>query len=85
MASVVSNVVLIVPLYNLDPVMVSTSGHTLLEESAIKTLKEGLLPLATVVTPNLSEGFILAGIIKSGEPSLDQSASSYPAVQSHVF
>lgn len=45
----------------LDPVMVSTSGHRLIEESAIKVLTEELLPLARVVTPNIPEAEILVG------------------------
>lgn len=51
----------------LDPVMVSTSGHRLIEESAIETLKQRLLPLARVITPNLPEAEILAGVAISGE------------------
>ena len=43
-----------------DPVMVSTSGARLLKPSAEKILKEKLLPLATLVTPNLDEAEILA-------------------------
>ena len=46
----------------LDPVMVSTSGHRLIEESAIETLKRVLLPHARVITPNLPEAEILAGV-----------------------
>ena len=46
----------------LDPVMVSTSGHRLIEESAIETLKSELLPLARVITPNIPEAEILAGV-----------------------
>lgn len=44
-----------------DPVLVSTSGAKLLETKAIKILKEKLLPLAALVTPNLSEAEILTG------------------------
>jgi hydroxymethylpyrimidine/phosphomethylpyrimidine kinase len=44
-----------------DPVMVSTSGARLLEPAAIKILKEKLLPLAALVTPNLDEAEILTG------------------------
>ena len=44
-----------------DPVMVSTSGARLLEPAAIKILKEKLLPLAALVTPNLDETEILTG------------------------
>ena len=38
-----------------DPVMVATSGAVLLKPSAIRVLKTQLLPLATLVTPNLDE------------------------------
>jgi hydroxymethylpyrimidine/phosphomethylpyrimidine kinase len=44
-----------------DPVMISTSGSRLLKPSAIKLLKSRLLPLATLVTPNLDEAKILTG------------------------
>jgi hydroxymethylpyrimidine/phosphomethylpyrimidine kinase len=45
-----------------DPVMVSTSGTRLLQPAAEKPLKEKLLPLAALVTPNLDEAEILAGM-----------------------
>ena len=45
----------------LDPVMVSTSGHRLIEESAIEVIKSRLIPLARVITPNIPEAEILAG------------------------
>ena len=45
----------------LDPVMVSTSGHRLIEESAIRVLTDELLPLARVITPNIPEAEILIG------------------------
>lgn len=44
-----------------DPVMISTSGSRLLKPSAIKLLTDALLPLATLVTPNLDEAAILSG------------------------
>lgn len=44
-----------------DPVMISTSGAPLLQSPAIRLLKSGLLPFATLVTPNLDEAAILAG------------------------
>jgi hydroxymethylpyrimidine/phosphomethylpyrimidine kinase len=44
-----------------DPVMVATSGAVLLKPSAIRALKERLLPLATLVTPNLDEAQLLVG------------------------
>ena len=47
--------------YVLDPVMVATSGHRLLERDAEEALADRLLPLADVVTPNLPEAEILVG------------------------
>ena len=43
----------------LDPVMVAKSGDMLLEKSAVGELREALLPLATMLTPNLPEGGVL--------------------------
>jgi hydroxymethylpyrimidine/phosphomethylpyrimidine kinase len=45
----------------LDPVMVATSGDRLLDEDAIEALRTRLLPLATIITPNLREGAALLG------------------------
>jgi hydroxymethylpyrimidine/phosphomethylpyrimidine kinase len=42
-----------------DPVMIATSGGRLLEDSAVRTLTEELLPLATLITPNLDEARVL--------------------------
>jgi hydroxymethylpyrimidine/phosphomethylpyrimidine kinase len=44
-----------------DPVMVSTSGAQLLRPAAVESLCTELLPLATLVTPNLQEAEILVG------------------------
>ena len=44
-----------------DPILISTSGTKLLEPAAMKILTEKLLPLAALVTPNLSEAEILSG------------------------
>ena len=45
----------------IDPVLVATSGHVLLEPEAVATLRRVLLPLATLVTPNLHEAEVLSG------------------------
>ena len=44
-----------------DPLMISTSGAKLIEPAAIKILQEKLLPLATLVTPNIDEAEIMTG------------------------
>jgi len=45
----------------LDPVMVATSGAKLLQDSALRALRERLLPLATLLTPNTPEAELLLG------------------------
>jgi hydroxymethylpyrimidine/phosphomethylpyrimidine kinase len=45
-----------------DPVMVATSGDLLLKEEAVETYKEKLFPLAEIITPNLYEAKVLAGV-----------------------
>src|SRR5690606_35838899 len=45
----------------LDPVMVSTSGARLLEEAALEALRTRLLPMASLVTPNIPEAELLLG------------------------
>ncbi|HTL45119.1 MAG TPA: bifunctional hydroxymethylpyrimidine kinase/phosphomethylpyrimidine kinase [Vicinamibacterales bacterium] len=45
-----------------DPVMIAKGGHRLLEEDAARTLRSELLPRAMIVTPNIPEAEVLAGI-----------------------
>jgi hydroxymethylpyrimidine/phosphomethylpyrimidine kinase len=58
----------------LDPVMVAKSGHKLLQDDAIKALKNQLLPLATIVTPNLPEAGVLLERKVSQEEDMAQAA-----------
>lgn len=44
-----------------DPVMIATSGASLLAEDAVEALRSQLLPLATLLTPNLPEAQVLLG------------------------
>lgn len=56
----------------LDPVMVATSGAKLISDDAIATLKEYLIPLATVITPNIPEAEVLSAIkIKNEEDMIE--------------
>lgn len=57
------------PAVVLDPVMVAKSGDRLLREDAVEALREALLPLATVVTPNLPEAGDLLGTEPPVEPA----------------
>ena len=54
-----------------DPVMVATSGSSLMKTDAVQTLTEKLLPIATLVTPNIPEAQVLSGkTIESKEDML---------------
>lgn len=57
-----------------DTVMVATSGARLISEDAIDTLKEYLIPLATVVTPNIPEAEVLSGMSIRDEEDMLQAA-----------
>ncbi|MBR1919136.1 MAG: bifunctional hydroxymethylpyrimidine kinase/phosphomethylpyrimidine kinase [Spirochaetales bacterium] len=57
-----------------DPVMVATSGARLIAESAIETLKSELLPLASVITPNIPETEILSGMSIKSEKEMEEAA-----------
>jgi len=46
-----------------DPVMVATSGSALMKNDAVQTLMDELLPLASLVTPNIPEAQVLSGLI----------------------
>jgi hydroxymethylpyrimidine/phosphomethylpyrimidine kinase len=59
-----------------DPVMVAASGAKLLRDDAVSVLVERLLPLATVVTPNLHEACVLAGVSYSDEASRESLAEA---------
>ena len=57
-----------------DPVMVATSGSRLLEEDAVDTLKKELLPIATVITPNIPEAEALTGLQITNTDSMEEAA-----------
>lgn len=57
-----------------DPVMVSTSGARLINEAAVAALKERLLPLAEVITPNVLEAEVLSGIAIQQEADMAAAA-----------
>ena len=53
-----------------DPVMVATSGSSLMESEAVVTLKSKLLPIATLVTPKIPEAEVLSGMKIIDEDSM---------------
>lgn len=64
------------PFVVLDPVMVSSSGDPLMESEALAMIKNDLLPLANLVTPNHHEAGILAGSIPESYEDFEPSAKN---------
>ena len=62
-----------------DPVMVATSGSRLISEDAVLALKECLLPLATVLTPNIPEAEVLSGHAITSAGEMEQAAKEISA------
>lgn len=58
----------------IDPVMVATSGSSLLQNSAVSKLVSVLLPFADLITPNLAEAQVLAGIPITTESQMEEAA-----------
>ena len=57
-----------------DPVMVATSGAALLQPEAVSALKEQLLPLAEVATPNIPEAEVLSGMTITSAEDMEAAA-----------
>lgn len=57
-----------------DPVMVSTSGSKLLEKDATEVLVNKLIPLATIITPNIPEAEVLSGIKIASPEDMEKAA-----------
>lgn len=57
-----------------DPVMVATSGARLISEEAVDALKEKLLPLATLLPPNIPEAEVLSGMTISDPAGMERAA-----------
>ena len=57
-----------------DPVMVAKSGDSLLRQEAVSALKELLIPLAAVVTPNIPEAETLTGLSITGDDGMAEAA-----------
>ncbi|MBQ5754126.1 MAG: bifunctional hydroxymethylpyrimidine kinase/phosphomethylpyrimidine kinase, partial [Oscillospiraceae bacterium] len=59
-----------------DPVMVATSGSSLLESEAVAALKTRLLPMAAVITPNIPEAEVLSGMVITNEAEMETAAKA---------
>ena len=63
----------------LDPVMVATSGSSLMKNDAVKTLIDELLPMAALVTPNIPEAQILSGMSIDSQEDMEKAAKTIGA------
>jgi hydroxymethylpyrimidine/phosphomethylpyrimidine kinase len=68
-----------VPFLVVDPVMVAASGDVLLKPEAIASLRDLMIPLATIVTPNIYEAEILTGIKVTGVDAMRDAARALVA------
>ena len=68
------------PYIVIDPVMVATSGHRLLVPEAEQTLKEVLLPMADLLTPNLPEAEVLTGKSIESLHDMEEAAKAIAAM-----
>ena len=60
--------------YVLDPVMVATSGDSLLAPEAVAAIRDELVPLAAVVTPNWPEAAMLTGVTERSVDGMEEAA-----------
>ena len=63
-----------------DPVMVATSGSRLLADDAVETLRQRLLPMAVVITPNIPEAEALTGLTITDEAGMRAAAAALLAM-----
>ncbi len=66
-----------VPHVVLDPVMISTSGHRLIDPEAVQTIREQLFPLSTLVTPNIPEAEYITGLKINSEADFPAAAEAF--------
>lgn len=68
----------------LDPVMVAKGGHPLLLPDAVSVMKERLLPLSAIVTPNIPEAELLCGGTVESIAQMQAAASQLRALGAHA-
>jgi hydroxymethylpyrimidine/phosphomethylpyrimidine kinase len=69
----------------LDPVLCSSSGHSLLESAGIDLLRRRLLPLVSCITPNVDELLLLAGHPRPADAALGEAVSEAAAALAYQF
>jgi hydroxymethylpyrimidine kinase/phosphomethylpyrimidine kinase len=67
-----------------DPVITSSSGHRLMEEEAVRELVNELMPLASLVTPNIPEAETLTGMTITSEADMRRAAVAIRELGAHA-
>jgi hydroxymethylpyrimidine kinase/phosphomethylpyrimidine kinase len=67
-----------------DPVITSSSGHRLMEEDAVRELVNELMPLASLVTPNIPEAETLTGMTITSEADMRRAAAAIRELGAHA-
>jgi len=80
-AEIIDGVVQVLKTYKeipllVDPVMISTSGDSLIDQDAVAKMKSDLVPLADILTPNIDEANVLAGMDITSSKDIDSAAES---------
>lgn len=87
-AAVIETVCAVIAEYRLplvaDPVMYAKGGHALLEPEAVSAVREMLVPLATVITPNLPEAEALIGRKVESVDDMEAAADAFKALGAHA-
>ena len=68
-----------------DPVMISTSGSRLINDNATEALKTKLLPIASVITPNIPEAEVLSGIMIKNKSDMNAACEYLSGLNKNIL
>ncbi|KZE37406.1 hydroxymethylpyrimidine/phosphomethylpyrimidine kinase [Bhargavaea cecembensis] len=72
------------PVLVVDPVMIAKGGAHLLREEAVEAMREKILPMATVITPNIPEAEVLAGMTIRNQQDMEEAGRRLIALGSRA-
>ena len=70
--------------YVLDPVLIATSGDSLIASEGARAIRDKLIPIATLVTPNADEAYALTGERVTDESSMRRAAEKIVSLGAHA-
>ncbi len=69
----------------IDPVTVSSSGTSLVDEGTLDLIRSKLFPLSKVITPNIHEASVLTGIMIEGQKGMEEAARALKAMGPEII